>query len=148
MDIYQLLEKLDGEIVSNKAMVVIDEERIEIGGIVDNEFQLNERGKALAETHKAKAPSSTTDSTQKPKRARNEDGTLRVLSKFIPKTKNEITKDILYTMDINCSEKTFRDIAVGAEKFNEFENINANWKYPNGDKLLVGLINQVCNFKK
>ena len=79
MDIYQLLEKLDGEIVSNKAMVVIDEERIEIGGVVDNEFQLNERGKALAETHKskAKAPSSTTDSTQKPKRARNEDGTLR-----------------------------------------------------------------------
>ena len=78
----------------------------------------------------------------------NEDGTRRVLSKFIPKNKSDITKDILYTMDINCSEKTFRDIAVGAEKFNEFENINANWKYPNGDKLLVGLINQVCNFKK
>ena len=78
----------------------------------------------------------------------NEDGTLRVLSKFIPKTKNEITQDILYTMDINCSEKTFRDIAVGAEEFNEFENKNANWKYPNGDKLLLGIINQVCNFKK
>ena len=34
---------------------------------------------------------------------RNEDGSVRVLSKFIPKTKNEITSDILYTMDINLS---------------------------------------------
>ena len=78
----------------------------------------------------------------------NEDGTLRVLSKFIPKTKNDITKDILYTMDINCTEKTFRDVAVGAEEFNEFENINAKWKYPNGDKLLLGVIEQVCSFAK
>tara|TARA_Y100001933_G_scaffold193884_1_gene193861 strand:+ start:511 stop:897 length:387 start_codon:yes stop_codon:yes gene_type:complete len=78
----------------------------------------------------------------------NEDGTIRVLSKFIPKTKSEITKDILYTMDINCAEKTFRDIAVGAEEFNEFENINAKWKYPNGDKLLLGVIDQVCSFEK
>ena len=78
----------------------------------------------------------------------NKDGTRRVLSKFIPKTKSDITKDILYTMDINCIEKTFRDVAVGADAFNEFENINAKWKYPNGDKLLLGVINQVCNFKK
>ena len=35
---------------------------------------------------------------------RNEDGSVRVLSKYIPKTKSEITKDILYTMDINCFE--------------------------------------------
>ena len=78
----------------------------------------------------------------------NKDGTLRILSKFIPKTKNDITQDILYTMDINCTEKTFRDVAVGAKKFNEFENINAKWKYPNGDKLLLGVIQQVCNFEK
>ena len=77
----------------------------------------------------------------------NEDGIRRVLSKFIPKTKSEITKDILYTMDINCTEKTFRDVAVGAEEFNEFENINAKWKYPNGDKLLLGVIDQVCSFE-
>ena len=77
----------------------------------------------------------------------NEDGTLRVLSRFIPKTKNEITQDILYTMDINCTEKTFRDVAVGTEEFNEFENINAKWKYPNGDKLLLGVIEQVCKFE-
>ena len=78
----------------------------------------------------------------------NKEGTIRVLSKFIPKTKSDITKDILYTMDINCTEKTFRDVAVGADEFNEFENINAKWKYPNGDKLLLGLIDQVCNFEQ
>tara|TARA_B100001287_G_scaffold232607_1_gene203732 strand:+ start:32 stop:418 length:387 start_codon:yes stop_codon:yes gene_type:complete len=78
----------------------------------------------------------------------NKDGTIRVLSKFIPKTKSDITKDILYTMDINCTEKTFRDVAVGADEFNEFENINAKWKYPNGDKLLLGLIDQVCSFEQ
>ena len=78
----------------------------------------------------------------------NEDGTRRVLSKFIPKTKSDITKDILYTMDINCTEKTFRDVAVGADEFNEFENINAKWKYPNGDKLILGVIGQVCNADK
>ncbi len=77
----------------------------------------------------------------------NEDGIRRVLSKFIPKTKSDITKDILYTMDINCTEKTFRDVAVGADEFNEFENINAKWKYPNGDKLLLGVIDQVCSFE-
>ena len=75
----------------------------------------------------------------------NEDGSIRVLSKFIPKIKNDITKDILYTMDINCSQKTFRDIGVGAKDFDEFENLDAKWKYPNGDKLILGVISQVCN---
>ena len=37
---------------------------------------------------------------------RNEDGSVRILSKFIPKTKSEITKDILYTMDVNCFKKS------------------------------------------
>ncbi len=76
---------------------------------------------------------------------KNEDGSIRVLSKFIPKIKNDITKDILYTMDINCSQKTFRDIGVGAKDFDEFENLEAKWKYPNGDKLILGVIDQVCN---
>ena len=78
----------------------------------------------------------------------NEDGSIRVLSKFIPKIKNDITKDILYTMDINCSQKTFRDVAVGANDFDEFENLEAKWKYPNGDKLILGVIDQVCNAQK
>ena len=70
MDIYQLLEKLNGEIVSNKAMVVIDGEAVEIGGIVGNEFKLNEKGLELAGANQDSKP-------EKKVRARNEDGTLR-----------------------------------------------------------------------
>jgi len=75
---------------------------------------------------------------------RNDDGSVRVLSKFIPKTRSEITNDILYTMDINCFEKLFRDIDVSIDE----ENINANdfadWQDPNGDELILGVISQVC----
>ncbi len=70
MDIYQLLEKYGGEIVSNKAMVVIDEEPVEIGGVVNNKFQLNEKGLELAGANHNSEP-------EKKVRARNEDGTLR-----------------------------------------------------------------------
>jgi len=79
---------------------------------------------------------------------KNEDGSIRVLSKFVPKISNDITKDILYTMDINCSQKTFRDIGVGSKDFDEFKNPEAKWKFPNGDKLILGVIDQVCELKK
>ena len=75
---------------------------------------------------------------------RNEDGSVRVLSKFIPKTKSEITKDILYTMDINCFEKSFRDVDVSIDEANSYFNDLANWQDPNGDKLILGVIGQVC----
>ena len=75
---------------------------------------------------------------------KNEDGSIRVFSKFIPKSTTNITQDILYTMDISCFEKSFRDVAVGAKDFNEFENKDSKWKNPNGDKLILGVINQVC----
>ena len=75
---------------------------------------------------------------------RNEDGSVRVLSKFIPKTKSEITKDILYTMDINCFEKSFRDVDVSIDEANSNFNDLANWQDPNGDKLILGVISQVC----
>jgi len=77
---------------------------------------------------------------------KNQDGFIRVLSKFIPKRTTFITKDILYTMDINCTEKSFRDIALGEKEFNEFENKDSEWKDPNGDKLILGVIDQVCAF--
>ena len=76
----------------------------------------------------------------------NQDGFTRVLSKFVPKSTTDITQDILYTMDINCSEKSFKDIAVGANEFNEFENKDSEWKEPNGDILILGVIDQVCAF--
>ena len=75
---------------------------------------------------------------------RNEDGSVRVLSKFIPKTKSEITKDIFYTMDINCFEKSFRDVDVSINEVNNNSNYIADWQDPNGDKLILGIISQVC----
>ena len=75
---------------------------------------------------------------------RNEDGSVRVLSKFIPKTKSEITKDILYTMDINCFEKSFRDVDVTTDEVISNLNNFAAWQDPNGDRLIMGVIGQVC----
>ena len=75
---------------------------------------------------------------------RNEDGSVRILSKFIPKTKSEITRDILYTMDINCFEKSFRDVDVSLDEVNSNFNDLADWQDPNGDKLILGVIGQVC----
>ena len=78
---------------------------------------------------------------------RNQDGSVRVLSKFIPKTKSEITKDILYTMDINCFEKSFRDVDVFTDEVNSNFHDVAEWQDPNGDKLIMGVILQVCRFR-
>ena len=79
---------------------------------------------------------------------RNEDGSVRVLSKFIPKTKSEITKDILYTMDINCFEKSLRDVDVSTDEVNTNFNDFADWQEPNGDELILGVISQVCKLEK
>jgi len=78
---------------------------------------------------------------------RNEDGSVRVLSKFIPKTKSEITKDILYTMDINCFEKSFRDVDVTTNELISNFNDFSDWQDPNEDELILGVIAQVCNFE-
>tara|TARA_Y100001968_G_scaffold330633_1_gene383030 strand:- start:566 stop:967 length:402 start_codon:yes stop_codon:yes gene_type:complete len=77
---------------------------------------------------------------------KNQDGSIRVFSKFIPKSTTKITQDILYTMDINCSNNSFKDVAVGAKEFNEFYNKDSKWNHPNGDKLILGVIDQVCTF--
>ena len=79
---------------------------------------------------------------------RNKDGSVRVLSKFIPKTKSEITQDILYTMDINCFEKSFRDVDVFTDEENSRLNNLADWQDPNGDQLILGVIGQVCRVDK
>ena len=78
---------------------------------------------------------------------RNEDGSVRILSKFIPKTKSEITKDILYTMDINCFEKSFRDVDVSIDESNSNFNDLADWQDPYGDKLILFVIGQVCRIE-
>ena len=76
----------------------------------------------------------------------NQDGSLRVFSKFIPKSTTDITQDILYTMDINCAQNSFRDVAVGAKEFNEGKNNDLEWKDPNGDKLIMDVIDQLSAF--
>ena len=78
---------------------------------------------------------------------RNRDGSVRVISKFIPNNKSEITQDIIYTMDINCFEKSFRDVAVGTDQLNNSINSISDWQDPNGDQLILGVIGQVCNYK-
>ena len=78
----------------------------------------------------------------------NQDKSIRVFSKFIPKSSSEIAEEILYTMDINCAETSFKDVAVGTNEFDEFKNQDSDWKDPNGDKLILGVIEQVCNFGK
>ena len=75
---------------------------------------------------------------------RNKDGSVRVLSKFIPKTKSEITRDIIYTMDINCFEKSFKDVDVSIDEVNSNFNDLADWQDPKGDELILGVIGQVC----
>ena len=75
---------------------------------------------------------------------RNEDGSVRVLSKFIPKTNSEITQDIIYTMEINCFEKAFRDVSVSTDELNTRLINFADWRDPNGDQLILGVIGQVC----
>ena len=77
---------------------------------------------------------------------KNQNGSIRVLSKFIPTSTSDITNDILYTMDVNCSGKSFRDVAVGTKEFDEFKNEDSAWKDPNGDKLILSVIDQVCAF--
>ena len=77
----------------------------------------------------------------------NKDGSVRVLSKFIPITKSEITKDIFYTMDINCFQKSFRDVNVFTDEENSHINNLAYWEDPNEDPLILGVIGQVCSFQ-
>ena len=77
---------------------------------------------------------------------KNPDGFIRVLSKVVPQNTTDITQNILYTMEINCSDQVFKDIAVGSNEFNEFKNNDSEWKDPNGDKLILGVIDQVCFF--
>ena len=47
-------------------------------------------------------------------------------------------------MDINCFEKSFRDVDVSIDEANSNFNDLANWQDPNEDKLILGVIGQVC----
>ncbi len=49
-------------------------------------------------------------------------------------------------MDINCLDNSFRDVLLGTKEFNEFKNKESELKDPNGDQLILDVIDQVCNF--
>ena len=51
-------------------------------------------------------------------------------------------------MDINCFEKSFRDVDVSIDEVNTNFNDLADWKDPNGDELIMGIIGQVCRVGK
>ena len=74
----------------------------------------------------------------------NVDGSIRIQSKFIANSGDIEIQEILYTMEINCKENTFRDISTGSEKLYELKNKNSKWNNPKGDKLINGVIYQVC----
>ena len=47
-------------------------------------------------------------------------------------------------MDINCFEKSFRDVDVSIDEVSSNFNDLADWQDPNGDTLILGVISQVC----
>jgi len=47
-------------------------------------------------------------------------------------------------MDINCFEKSFRDVDVSIDEVNSNFSDFADWQDPNGDVLILGVIGQVC----
>ena len=77
----------------------------------------------------------------------NVDGSVTVQSRFVANSMDIETQEILYTMEINCKENTFRDISTKSKKFYEFKNKNSKWENPKEDKLINGVIYQVCKYK-
>jgi hypothetical protein len=79
MNVYDLVDKLGGEIVANRARAVVDGAVVVIGELKEKGLELTEEGVKLAEKHAAKAaPAKTAPAKAAPKkRARNTDGTLK-----------------------------------------------------------------------
>jgi len=76
MNVYDLVDKLGGEIVANKARAVVDGAVVIIGELKEKGLELTEEGVQLAEKHAPKATPVTAKAAPK-KRARNTDGTLK-----------------------------------------------------------------------
>ncbi|WP_320676690.1 hypothetical protein [Prochlorococcus sp. MIT 1300] len=72
---------------------------------------------------------------------KDNDENLSILTKFIPKGDSESREKqaILYGMNINCSNRTFKDISV-----NGAPELIQNWRSAQGDILIEGVIKDVC----
>tara|TARA_Y100001968_G_scaffold94151_1_gene84590 strand:+ start:9652 stop:10053 length:402 start_codon:yes stop_codon:yes gene_type:complete len=68
----------------------------------------------------------------------NNDDSYRVFTRYQPISIAR-NKDILFIMDIDCSNNQYKDISING-KYNK----NSNWLRSDGDKLIDGVIDQVC----
>ena len=72
----------------------------------------------------------------------NKNGTIRILSKLTAskKDKKDQEETISFLMDIDCSEKLFKDSYINGKP-----NLMATWESSDGDKLIEDVITQVCS---
>ena len=68
-------------------------------------------------------------------------GIIELTTKYIKIDSNTSKKieENIYKMEINCLTNKFKDISVNGKK-----NLTAEWKDPNGDKLLDDVITDSC----
>ena len=68
-------------------------------------------------------------------------GLIEIKTKHLKKDpeNQEIIEENIYTMEINCINKKYKDISVNGKI-----NLSAKWEAPNGDKLINDLISESC----
>ena len=68
-------------------------------------------------------------------------GDIEIITKYsrINPSKPEIIEENIYTMKINCLNNQYKDVSVNGK-----DNLNAKWKAPNGDKLIIDVISASC----
>ena len=68
-------------------------------------------------------------------------GLIEIKTKYLKKDaeNQEIIEENIYTMEINCINKKYKDISVNGKI-----NLSAKWEDPNGDKLINDLISESC----
>ena len=81
MDVFEAIKTMKAELVSNRAIARVGDDRVIVARVVGREMTLTEQGEAILATLTA-APKKTpapkkTKKAQSKKRARNKDGTLK-----------------------------------------------------------------------
>ncbi len=69
-------------------------------------------------------------------------GNIRVFTKFDLNTDNVQEVNDIYTMEINCEDRLFRDTHI-----NGIPETNSAWFTSEGDELIDNMINDVCSAK-
>ncbi len=71
---------------------------------------------------------------------KNKQGYITVLTRFLPSSnKSGNSSESLYTMQMNCEAKLYRDTSI-----NGIPRIRPAWKSPNSDGLINAVIDEVC----